>query len=202
MDEKTPSTTAGEVTRERILEAAEELMRRYGPTKTKVVDVARYLQMSHANVYRHFDSKADIQELVAARWLSRISSPLETIVRQRASATKRLRSWVTRLIAIKEEKFREDPELFATYGSLDEASREVVRDHILHLRAQVALIIADGVERGEFKVKDTPRAAQAVYEAITRYQHPYFVTRGAKRRSDNVGVVMDLLVAGLKAGVV
>ncbi len=188
-------------TRERIIEAAEDLLRRYGPAKTKVVDVARHLNMSHANVYRHFDSKADIQDIVAARWLTGISDPLQHFVTKRGSAAKRLRDWVGQLIAIKEQKFRDDPELFATYNALAEASRSVIAEHVDHLRAQLAEIIADGVVRGEFKVKDVTRAAQAIHEGTTRFQHPYFVTRAAKR-SDGTDVVMDLLIAGLKEGVV
>ncbi|MEP7223203.1 MAG: TetR family transcriptional regulator [Novosphingobium sp.] len=190
-----------ELTRERIIDAAEELLRRYGPAKTKVVDVARHLSMSHANVYRHFDSKADIKDLVAARWLTGISDPLEKFVSKRGSAAKRLRDWVDALIAIKAEKVRDDPELFATYTALADASRGVIAEHVEHLRVQLAAIIADGVKRGEFKVKNAVRAAQAVHEAITRFQHPYFVTR-SEMRSDGASAVMDLLIAGLKAGVI
>ena len=67
-------------TRERILVAAEELLRRHGPAKTTVADVARSLGMSHANVYRHFASKADLRDAVAERWLTAITTPLEAIV--------------------------------------------------------------------------------------------------------------------------
>ena len=42
------------LTPERILDAAEEVLRRFGPTKTTVVDVARALGVSHGSVYRHF----------------------------------------------------------------------------------------------------------------------------------------------------
>lgn len=187
--------------RDRILDAAEDMLRRYGPAKTRVVDVARHLGMSHANVYRHFDSKASIQDLVAARWLAGICDPLERFVTKRGSAAKRLRDWVNELIDIKEGKFRSDPELFATYNALAEASRGVIADHVDHLRAQLAIIIADGVKRKEFQVKDVVRAAQAVHEGTTRFQHPFFVTR-AEKRSNGVGVVMDFIIAGLKAGVI
>ena len=188
-------------TRERIIEAAEELLRRYGPTKTKVVDLARHLNMSHANVYRHFESKAEIEDVVAARWLMGISGPLDEFTKGRTSAEGRLRKWVDRLITIKEEKIRDDPELFATYNALAEASRGVINEHVDHLRQQLAIIISDGVARGEFKVKNVAAAAKAVHEGTTRFQHPYFVTRSEKR-SDGAKFVMDLIIAGLKAGVI
>ncbi|KQM18218.1 hypothetical protein ASE49_08270 [Novosphingobium sp. Leaf2] len=187
--------------RERILQAAEDLLRRHGPAKTKVVDVARHLGMSHANVYRHFNSKADIQDLVAARWLRGIAEPLYRFVSQDGSSDTRLRGWVHGLIAVKLDKLASDPELFATYNALAEASRDVIAEHVSHLREQVAAIIADGVKSGEFKVNDISRAARAIHEGTSRFQHPYFVTRG-DARPDGVEAVMDLLIAGLKSGVV
>ncbi|RZF63917.1 TetR/AcrR family transcriptional regulator [Sphingomonas populi] len=187
--------------RERILQAAEDLLRRHGPAKTKVVDVARHLGMSHANVYRHFNSKADIQDLVAARWLRGIAEPLYSFVAQDGPSEVRLRGWVEGLIAVKLDKLARDPELFATYNSLAEASRNVITEHVAHLREQIASIIADGVKRGELKVNDISRAARAIHEGTSRFQHPYFVTRG-DARPDGIDAVMDLLIAGLKAGVI
>ncbi|GAB3955507.1 hypothetical protein GCM10027614_65040 [Micromonospora vulcania] len=58
----------------RILDAAEEVLRRYGPAKATVLDVARALGVSHGSVYRHFASKAALREAVAERWLARVST--------------------------------------------------------------------------------------------------------------------------------
>jgi AcrR family transcriptional regulator len=193
--------SARSVMSDNILEAAEDLLRRHGPQKTNVVDVARHLGMSHANVYRHFENKAAIQDAVAARWLRRIAAPLEEIVSEPGSAEARLRRWVSRLVEIKLQSIKDDPELFATYNALAEASRKVIDEHVAHLRAQLAVIITDGVTSDEFKVANVPAAAQAIHEGVTRFQHPFFVTRPEKH-SDGVNVVMDLLIAGLKAGAV
>ena len=69
------------LTPERILEAAEDVLRRFGPAKATVVDVARTLGVSHGSVYRHFPSKAALRDAVAERWLARISEPLEAVPR-------------------------------------------------------------------------------------------------------------------------
>ena len=58
------------LTAERILVAAEEVLRRYGPAKANVVDVARALGVSHGSVYRHFPSKAALRDAVTERWLA------------------------------------------------------------------------------------------------------------------------------------
>jgi AcrR family transcriptional regulator len=63
------------LTAERILEASEDVLRRYGPAKANVIDVARELGVSHGSVYRHFPSKAALRDAVAERWLHSISEP-------------------------------------------------------------------------------------------------------------------------------
>jgi AcrR family transcriptional regulator len=194
------SLTADE-TKEQIITAAEELLRRHGPTKTRVVDVARHLGMSHANVYRHFENKAGIEDIIAERWLAEMIDPLEKYTSSRGLASNRLRSWVNDLIELKKQHLKDDPELFATYHSLVEGSRKVIQEHVAHLRIQIAAIIEDGVKKDEFKVKDIDVAARAVHEAITRFQHPFFLTR-PEQLSDAVDPVMDLLIAGLKSGVI
>src|SRR5437660_963924 len=95
-------------TRERIAAAAEELLRRHGPAKTTVTDVARSLGMSHANVYRHFASKTALQEAVAERWLARISEPLARVASGPAGAEEKLSAWVNALIRAKRRKVLED----------------------------------------------------------------------------------------------
>jgi len=81
------------LTAERIIEAAEDAIRRFGPDKANVVDVARALGVSHGSVYRHFPSKAALRDAVAERWLKRVSQPLEKIVASAGPAPVRLRKW-------------------------------------------------------------------------------------------------------------
>src|ERR1700744_6292670 len=103
------------LTRDKILEAAEDVLRRFGPAKTTVVDVARALGVSHGSVYRHFSSKADLRDAVVERLLDRITRPLEEIVAEEAPADDRLYRWFRALMASKYQKVHSDPELFATY---------------------------------------------------------------------------------------
>jgi AcrR family transcriptional regulator len=197
---KSPEGKAGE-TRERILKAAEDLLRRHGPAKTTVVDVARALEMSHANVYRHFDSKTELQDAVADRWLKAISRPLEKIARRKGKASTRLEQWVLALAAAKQRKVLDDPELFATYHAVAVAARDVAESHIAELRHQMAAIIRDGVAQGEFKVADSDAAAIAVLSATIRFHHPYHVKESAGRIDPTeIRAVLKLVLAGLRSG--
>jgi AcrR family transcriptional regulator len=188
-------------TRERILKTAADLLRRHGPAKTTVVDVARALNMSHANVYRHFASKAELQDAVADRWLKAISEPLQAIVQGKGKAGTRLEQWVQTLAAAKQRKVLDDPELFATYHAVAIEARDVVAAHVAELKDQVAAIIRDGVAQGEFKVADPDAAAIAVLNATTRFHHPYHVKESAGRIDQaQIRTILRLVLAGLRSG--
>jgi AcrR family transcriptional regulator len=188
-------------TRERILTAAEELLRRHGPAKTTVADVARALGMSHANVYRHFTSKAQLRDVVAERWLHTVTEPLAAIAGAPRPAGGRLAAWLTTLAEAKRRKVHDDPELFANYHALAEQARGVVGAHVAQLKAQLARIVADGVAAGEFAPADPEATAAAILDATLRFHHPHHVRESAGiDRSAELQRVTALLLAGLRAG--
>jgi AcrR family transcriptional regulator len=160
------------LTSDRILDAAEDVLRRFGPAKATVVDVAQALGVSHGSVYRHFPSKAALRDAVTARWLARIAAPLAAVAAEERPAPERLRHWLDLLIASKRRLARDDPELFATYLALAAEARAVVQAHVDHLVGQLAQIIADGVARGEFAVADPLTAGRAVFDATARFHNP------------------------------
>jgi AcrR family transcriptional regulator len=164
--------TEAALTPERILVAAEGVLRRYGPAKANVVDVARALGVSHGSVYRHFPSKAALRDAVTGRWLVQISGPLEAVANRRGAAPARLRRWLDLLVESKRSKALVEPELFATYVELTKESREVVKAHVHTLVRQLAQIVADGVAAGEFETADPAGAARAVFDATARFHNP------------------------------
>ncbi len=189
------------LTKTRILEAAEEVLRRYGPSKATVVDVARALGVSHGSVYRHFASKAELREAVTRVWLARIVDPLEAVIAQDAPAQTRLHDWLRELIAIKRRLYFNDPELFATYGELGREAGNAVEEHVDHMTAHVTRIIEAGVARGEMVSQNPAVTARAVLMATARFHHPAHAAEWAHPDIDAAfEEVWALLVSGLGAG--
>ena len=186
------------LTPERILAAAEEVLRRYGPGKATVVDVAQALGVSHGSVYRHFSSKAALRDAVLRGWLQRAMAPLEAIARSRAAAPVRLRQWLGALRQIKRDRALGEPELFATYGALAADAREVISEHVEHLQQQLASIIAAGVVSGDFRKVDAPTTALAIFDATTRFHYPGMAHLWSAPGEDAAfAQLLDLLLAGL-----
>lgn len=73
-------------TRALILDVADRHFKRYGYTKTTIVDIASDCAMSHANVYRFFRNKADLADAVAALWLEKIVAAGSAVVARAGSA--------------------------------------------------------------------------------------------------------------------
>ena len=160
------------LTPEQILDVTEDVLRRFGLAKATVVDVARALDVSHGSVYRHFPSKASLREAVAKRWLDRANAPLAKIAEAPGPAAARLERWLRTMLAIKHKKISDDPEMFATYLALAQEACAVVKAHRERLIDQIAHILSDGVEQGEFEVADVKATARAVFDATIRYHNP------------------------------
>ncbi|MEE1753402.1 TetR family transcriptional regulator [Streptomyces sp. SP18CS02] len=189
------------LTAERILEATEEVLRRYGPAKATVVDVARVLGVSHGSVYRHFRTKAALREAVTERWLSKAEVALaELIAASGEPAAQKLRAWFTELFTAKRRKAGDDPELFATFGVLIEDSSGVVEHHIDVLIDQVRTIVEEGVREGEFTAPDPAATARALFDATTRFHDPEYAPQWRRATIDaEFDAVVDLLLRGLRA---
>ncbi|RKF27209.1 TetR family transcriptional regulator [Micromonospora globbae] len=193
------STDPGTLSAERILDTAEEVLRRFGPAKATVLDVARALGVSHGSVYRHFPSKAALRAAVAERWLARVSTPLVEIATGEGTAADRLRRWLRELSRSKRRIAREDPELFDNFQRLAAQLEDVVATHLEVLAGQLAVIVADGVAAGEFTAADPALVGRAVLQATARFHHPAHVSEWTEPGlEDDMAAVVALLIDGLR----
>jgi AcrR family transcriptional regulator len=192
----TPTDT---LTAERILEATEEVLRRYGPTKANVVDVARALGVSHGSVYRHFPTKAALREAVTERWLNRALASLSGIVSGSEAPDVKLRHWLADLFAAKRRTLGDDPELFATYLVLVGEHSTLVDRHYELLTSHLTAIVREGMERGDFAPGPVDVAARAVLDATTRFRHPAHAAEWRRPGIDTeFDAVVDLVLRALR----
>ena len=183
-----------------ILDTAEDVLRRFGPAKASVVDVARALDVSHGSVYRHFASKAALRDAVTQRWLARVSEPLEAIVMRKGKASRKLHDWLVLLATTKQGMATGDPELFETFHELTLQSREVVAAHVDHLSGQLGRIVAQGMEDGEFAPGDPSAVGRAVLHATAKFHHPAHAGEwGDPGLAEQLQAVYRLILNGLAA---
>ncbi len=187
---------------ERVLDAAEQVLRRHGAEKTNVVDIARVLGMSHGNIYRHFPSKKALLDAVAARWLHRVTAPLQVIADDHTRpAPERLVAWLNTLRVVKRHKVLDDPELFRIYHRLTMAAGALASEHVDDLLGQVERIVADGMAAGDFSERlNAGAAARACLLTMSAFHHPALLSQGTPPEEADARAVLALLLAGLRAG--
>ncbi|MFC8508371.1 TetR family transcriptional regulator [Streptomyces sp. NPDC057411] len=192
--------TTETLTAERILEATEEVLRRYGPAKATVVDVARVLGVSHGSVYRHFRTKAALREAVTERWLSRTEVALAELTGAPGRpAPEKLQAWFATLFEAKRHKAGDDPELFATYGVLIDENSGVVDRHIEVLVEQVRSIVEEGTREAEFTAPDPEATARALFYATARFHDPAYAPEWRRPAiQGEFDAVIELLLRGLR----
>lgn len=193
-----PSDTP--LTRERILASAEDVIRRFGPDKATVVDVARALGVSHAAVYKHVATKAELRDLVVARWVHATMPPLRAIAESSGPAPKRLRRLLDALIAVKRRRAADDPELFAAYRTLAAGAESITTAHVDELVALIAAVVKSGIREGTFRKVDAAATGRALLLATLRFHHP---AHASEWKAPNIDAEFDelwrLLMRGLVA---
>jgi AcrR family transcriptional regulator len=187
------------LTRDRIVAAAEDVLRRFGPAKATVVDVARALGVSHAAVYRHVATKAELRDLVVSRWTEATMPPLRAIASGPGPAPQRLRQLIDALIGVKRRRAADDPELFAAYRTLSADAQSIVAAHIEELVGLTAMVIRSGVKEGTFRAADPVAAGRAVLFATSRFHHPAHAAEWVDPAIDTAyNDVWQLLMNGLR----
>ena len=188
------------LTIDRILDAAEDDVRRFGPDKATVVDVARALGVSHTAVYQHVATKAELREKVVARWAEATMPPLRAIAARPGPAPQRLRRLVDALIEVKRRRAADDPELFAAYRTLAADGQSVAAAHVQELVKLAATIIRAGVKEGTFRAADPVAAGRAVLVATAKFHHPAHAAEWGNPAIDaTYEDVWRLLMGGLKS---
>src|SRR5215203_2298144 len=141
-------------TRRRITDTAERLFREIGYQKTTVADIAKALGMSPANVYRFFDSKKAINQVVAERCMGEIEAELNRIADGPQPASERFRAVVEAYHRRNADRYTANLQMHEMVEVAMTESWEVVSSHIERVDAIYRRIIADGAASGEFTIDD------------------------------------------------
>ena len=160
----------GALTKEQILVATEEALRRFGVAKTSVIDVARILNVSHGTIYRHFKSKNELLEGVTEKWLDeKIIKPLTAVCKDNSmEGPQHLQSYLRTLIELKHHYAREDEEMFKMYAKVTDEAADLIYKHVNHIIDQMGeIIIRSGIES-----EDPSCLARTVFYATIRFHHP------------------------------
>lgn len=159
--------------RSQIVEAATEHFSLYGYEKTTVSDLAKAIGFSKAYIYKFFDSKQAIGEVICANCLAAITSEVDETLAAVPTASERLRRLFKTLVDAGVRLFFQDRKLYAIAAAAAQERWQPVLAYEDHIRNLVMRIVLEGRKSGEFERK-TPldETAGSIYLVMRPYIDP------------------------------
>lgn len=186
--------------RDRILAVAEQLFRAQGYAKTTVADIARECEMSPANVYRFYESKAAINEAITGVLLKRCEDMCLAVVSERRSATERVRRLILECHAFACEQFLKDNKVHEIVIKALNEQWAVIDAHSQRIWRLFASLVEQGIAGGEFTTQDVATAADCLFNTMWGLCHPQIVAeRLANDRGRQAAALADFVIRALKA---
>jgi AcrR family transcriptional regulator len=187
-----------------VLDAATNLVRRFGEAKTNMVDIGRALGVSHAALYRFYPSKAAVMDAIVQAAMADEEAMAVTWVEAEGPADERLLGMVLDLHRRKRERFTGDREIHDLSRRILIERQDMIMTYAQSMTILIARLITQGVERGEWKVSDVAQAAGVVRDAVTVFVHPQFVGQAVEANAPveaQLRAVVTTLARAFAAGV-
>lgn len=196
-----PASAAGH--RDRILDAAERLLGRFGYRKMTVEDIAAEAGIGKGTVYLSFPSKEEVVLSTVDRIVERVCAAMQEEVARDASAPDRLRAMLRARVLVRFEAVAAySASLNDLLGSIRAALLARRVQHFKHEIGVLARVIAAGQQAGELTAGAPRRIARALVLATNSFL-PYALSPDelgdAKRLRREAGDVIDIVVDGITA---
>ena len=166
----------------RILSAAGTLCAIYGSGKTNVRDIASYLNMSPANVYRFFPSKLALYDELVAR-VFEDNFPVMQPDSGRSTSAETLREFMLGLHRGVLALMRDEEKIFELLTVADDERWSAFEAHATRVRDVVAELVEEGVRAQEFRQQDSLRAAECLCASTAALWEPKAIKNFHFRRS-------------------
>ncbi|MDM7088093.1 TetR/AcrR family transcriptional regulator, partial [Enterobacter asburiae] len=159
--------------REQIVEAAFEHFGHYGYEKTTVAELAKSIGFSKSYIYKFFDSKQAIGEVICANRLELIMAAVLSAIEDAPSASEKLRRLFKALTEAGSELFFHDRKLYDIAAVAAQEQWPSTQKYSESLMKLIESIIIEGRQAGEFERK-TPldEVTFAVYMVMCPYINP------------------------------
>lgn len=203
MTTSSPSTApargpADHEVRSQIVAAATEHFSRYGYEKTAVSDLAKAVGFSKAYIYKFFESKQAIGEMIVANCLEGIVAEVRGAVAQTDHPPEKLRRMFRAITEASLRLFSGDRKLYEIAASAATEQWQAVRAYDEQVRELIADILREGRQSGDFERK-TPldETALAVYLVLRPFMNPLLLQYSFDYTSDAPTHLSSLVLRSL-----
>lgn len=167
-----------EETRQDILATAEDLFRERGIGRCSVADIANELQMSPANVFKHFGSKTQLADAICDRHIRRMIDRFE-LLKDPAPAPEKLGIVVRRLMDAHLSDIQQNPYLFEMILMMSDSDLPSARHYKTLIDSLFVEVIQEGVEAGVYHCESPKDVSSDVAAAFSAVLHPVLLARAS-----------------------
>ena len=180
--------------RDQIVVAATEHFSRYGYEKTTVSDLAKAIGFSKAYIYKFFESKQAIGEMICNSCLREIQAEVVAAVSGTDRPPEKLRRIFKTIVEASLRLFSRDRKLYEIAISAASERWQSAIAHEEFIRQLILEVLQQGRDFGEFERK-TPidEAAAAIYLVMHPYLNPLLL-RHSFDHADEAPVLLSGLV--------
>ncbi|PRY04716.1 TetR/AcrR family transcriptional regulator [Paraburkholderia sp. BL25I1N1] len=159
--------------RDQIVGAATEHFSRYGYEKTTVSDLAKAIGFSKAYIYKFFESKQAIGEMICANCLNEIETEVRAAVAQTDLPPEKLRRMFSVFTDASLRLFFQDRKLYEIAASAATENWQAVVSYEARIQKLLQDVLQEGRQNGDFERK-TPldETAMAIYLVMRPYLNP------------------------------
>jgi AcrR family transcriptional regulator len=184
--------------RDQIVLAATQHFRLYGYEKTTVSDLAKAIGFSKAYIYKFFESKQAIGELICANCLREIETDVRAAVDAVDGPPEKLRRMFKTIVESSLRLFFEDRKLYDIAASAATGHWEAVRVFEGRIQALLQDVLRQGRETEEFERK-TPldETAAAIYLVMRPYLNPLLLQYSFDYTEDAPAQLSSLVLRSL-----
>lgn len=189
---------SAEETREAILETAERLFRARGYSAVSIADIAAELDMSPANVFKHFKSKLTLGRATAYRHGRRLAERC-SIDDSSAPPDEKLILFLSRLAREHMRDKAENQYLFEMIPLVLEDPAKGGRIYRRLVEETLTGLIAEGMEMGIYRAGDAALDAALIVDMMASVLHPKMMgCADPATLSDKTQLILELIDGGLK----
>jgi len=159
--------------RDQIVAAATEHFSRYGYAKTTVSDLAKAIGFSKAYIYKFFESKQAIGEMICVNCLREIENEVTTAVAETDLPPEKLRRIFKVFTDASLRLFFRDRKLYDIAASAATENWQAVQAYEVRVQKLLQEVLQAGRQSGDFERK-TPldETAMAIYLVLRPYLNP------------------------------
>jgi AcrR family transcriptional regulator len=184
--------------RTQIVDAATSYFARYGYEKTTVSDLAKEIGFSKAYIYKFFDSKQAIGEVICGNRMGEMMRAVDAAIAGAASASDRFRRMFRAFVDAGTQLFFEDRKLYDIAATAAREPWPSVRAYERYVEELVTRIVREGRESGEFERK-TPldETANAICLVMKPYINPLLLQYNLEGAQDATLHLSNLVLRSL-----